>query len=136
MEGVEDDIRIRGLEYARSLQFTDAQYEEALKLVDCPSNSNKLLLALVEVSSREIDSRATHNNNITRSHHEKDKSFSTANQHPKLERGSSLSSGYSSVSSFPLNSSETEKYGLNQLTTLTSINLRKIYVDGPNVART
>lgn len=62
MEGSEV-AQIRGLKFARGLDFTDAQYEEALKRIDSPDNLNQLLVALIDVSSRPVDP-ATVNNDI------------------------------------------------------------------------
>lgn len=105
-----------GLRYAQDLTFSQETYEEAMKLVKCPCDANDLLMALLEVSERG-------SNVVSRS------SSLLANEKE------SASSGYSSFEQSNVASSTDQS-----LESLSGINqhqgsLRKIYIDGSNVAR-
>lgn len=117
----------RWLKYARQLGFHDAQYEEAIKIIGIPENPNRLLEALIDVNSRnqrlpeECDKKSTHTSTtpyeITQS------ASQSAN-----DDGSTSSSCYSSIASVPSSSDRSLEYVQPDI-------LRKIFIDGSNVAR-
>jgi len=126
----EQDKRLCGLKYARSLNFTDQQYEEALKRIESPSNANQLLIALIDVSSRVSGGVGDNCCTEKRAPHVDDKT-GFANTRNCLQDRESTSSCYSSIASFPSPSSNQSLESLHQ-----PVTLRKVYVDGSNVART
>lgn len=123
---MDEKERLDGLRYAKFFNYTDAQYEEALKITGTSNDLCKLLKALMDVSSR---TSYTNNNTATEGSalvDSKNKSVCPASQ----ERDSS-SSCYSSITSFPSSSDQSLESIANQPIK----NLRKIFIDGSNIAR-
>lgn len=116
---------LRGLQYAKDLTFSQETYDKALKLTDCPKDANSLLKAMLEVSAqgqsrtRVCDKESTNSSTIASSS-EKDL----------------LSSCYSSFA--PSNVPSSSDQSLDSLpgTAGQVSQLRKIYIDGSNIART
>lgn len=152
-----------GLDFARKLDFTESHYEEALKLIKSPNNTNQLLLALLDVSGR--GGQAPSNLDTSRTQFvSRSKSIDTSTR-PNLNResqqpqsmqgvkhrslnssasntGTSSTSGSSSnLIYFPnsdaiKNDSDTESGFFQKLNSPQQTNnLRKIYIDGSNVAK-
>lgn len=111
----QDEKYLSGLNYAKSLNFTESQYAEAFKMVNSPDNANQLLLALLDVSSRSSGISG----NL---------SAKQSNQDSDAPDGSKSTSCYSSITSFPS--------AISNHSSTDSLQLRTIYVDGSNVART
>lgn len=126
---MDQDGWLRGLECARNLNFTDAQYEEALKRIDTPDNANQLLLALLDIDKNSVAEAKTELS-TTDSSGQQPTLTTSAVDRPDAESSSS-SSCYSSITSFP---SSTDQSLDNLQQSIAS--LRDIYIDGPNVART
>lgn len=158
----DEEKRLWGLKIARELDFTDEQYEEALKKINSPTDANQLLVALIEVSSTKQCMTTT--NETTQ----------MQPQQPFESSSSASSSCYSSITSFVSlsNASSSNQsldslaphqhqsqqmnlatvtsnqidntYSLSPNQTISAISnsatqvdhLRKIYIDGSNVART
>lgn len=156
----DEEKRLWGLKIARELDFTDEQYEEALKKINSPTDANQLLVALIEVSSTK---QATSNASDTTQNQPQQQ------QQPFGSSSSASSSCYSSITSFiSLSNASSSNQSLenlahqhkstaavasNQLDNIYSPSpsqttsaiansagqvdhLRKIYIDGSNVART
>lgn len=104
------------LSYARNLGYTDAQYEEAKRLIGNVSyTANRVVNALIDVQDRQCSSDASRNSTQI---HSGDllPSISKNDDNRSLASSSSCYSSMNSVPSPP----ET---------------LKKIFIDGPNVAR-
>lgn len=115
---MDEEKWLKGLNCAKSLSFTEAQYKEALKLVDSPDQANGLIIALLDVSrdAGELKCQSAASSNDIQT---EESATSIA-----CDRISS-SSCYSSIASFQSNES------------LRNPNpLRKVYIDGQNVAKT
>lgn len=153
---MDEEKRLCGLNYARSLNFTDAQYEEALKRIDSPDNANQLLVALIDVSSRDTLATTTtatnqiNSNSIqvqpktaTNSVNVVGNSAMANSMQDAGDSSSSLSTScYSSITSFPSSSDQSleslPQQHQQQRSTLQPVvvPLRRVYIDGSNVART
>lgn len=147
---MEEDKRLFGLKYARNLNFTDAQYEEALKKIDSP-DPNQLLAALIDVSSRgdtcytTTATAATSRGGSVRSlgiSSNRNSLVATdrtgfISSHTQNSSRESLSpSCYASLASFPSPSSSSTDQPFESHQSPYTTTLRKIYIDGSNVART
>lgn len=105
-----------GLKYAQDLTFSQETYEEAVKLVDCPDDANNLLKALLEVSERSSNTMSCSSSILSA---EKD---SVSSCYSSFEQSNAPSSSDLSLESLSGHVQQQEP-------------LRKIYIDGPNVAR-
>lgn len=130
---MEEEKRTWGLNYARSLNFTDEQYDEAVKRIDSLDNANQLLVALIDVSSR--DNNQVQTTQVVRPTTVTSTTTTNIVDPSQLEVESSLSSCYSSITSFP-SSSDRSLDSLQEQHTQFDLGLRKIYIDGSNVAKT
>lgn len=122
----------RWLSYARNLGFPDAHYEEAVKLIGIPDSANRLVGALIDVSSRQSSSITSQNSSQTYSSDlsplaKEDRSDSLTTTTSTTTLGSSC---YSSIASLPSPSSNRSLDAISQ-----PENLKKVFIDGPNVAR-
>lgn len=135
---MDEDKLLCGLNY-KSLGFTDAQYEAARKMIKDPNSTTQLLLALLDVSSGDTSyddtssatttSTCSTSSSIDRLVEEKTglSRTSSSSQEQVVRKASSGYSSLRSINSSPNHSLES----LNQ-----PQELRRIFIDGPNVART
>lgn len=128
----DDKTSFGGLDYA-SLNYTEAEYAEAVKLADSPASASDILGKLIDNrcrAKRYQDSDSTSSpcdKNQNQAANQTDESLLLVG--PDRESSSSC---YSSIScSLDQSLESLQVNGNNNL-----LNLRKIYIDGPNVART
>lgn len=128
----------------KSINFTDEQYEEALKRVSSPTDANQLLVALIDVSN---DTTMTNNRQANNNDNEDQKRI--CDESSSNSSSSAFSSCRSSVRRLLSNDSISDRESLKSLAeeqqqsdlmqhhdTNPTDSLRPIFIDGSNVART
>lgn len=139
-----DDERQLGLNYARSINFTEEQYQEALKKVSSPADANQLLVALIDVCNLEQNKRQELNDDTSQVKEKICKPNSTSSSavsscHSSIKR--LTSTGSSSNQSLECLGQQQSAISSSQpdlmhAPSATDDLLKPIFIDGSNVART
>lgn len=134
----EDDENYKwlcGLKYATELGFTHAEFQEAIKRIKAPdvANANQLLVALIDVSIQD-ETRTTSSsssNNLSL-----DENIGNTNTNSNRNNINNVNAGTCCA---PNNQDVADSVGTgfatSASTTQTTLSLKKVYIDGSNVAR-